>query len=160
MAFKTQAPVAALLHALPPRIVHENKGKTLSILGTTVEIKLAGADTANQFALFKITAPAGSHVPTHTHLREDEIFLIEQGQIEVTIDAQTTTLGPGTTAFLPRNIPHSWRTAGSQPARFTLLVTPSGFEHYFAAIANAPGQSEPTPEQLVSKSRAFDILFA
>lgn len=160
MAFKTQAPTATLSHALPGRIVHENKGKTLHVLGTAVELKLVGADTANQFALFNITAPPGSHVPTHTHLREDEVFIINEGQVEITINEKTTIADPGTTAFLPRNLPHSWRTLGDTAARFTLLVSPSGFEHYFAAIANTPGQPEPTPEQLVAKSRDFDILFA
>lgn len=159
MAFKTPAIESTLSHALPARIVHETMGKTLLVLGSTVELKLVGADTAGTFALFHISAPPGSHVPTHTHRREDEVFIITHGQIEVTIDGKATAIGPGATAFLPRNLPHAWKTLGDEPARFTLLVTPAGLEHYFAAISNAPGQPEPTAEQLVTKSRVFDIFF-
>jgi quercetin dioxygenase-like cupin family protein len=36
-----------------------------------------------------------------------------------------TVGGPGTCAFMPRNVPHAWKNTGSEPARALFLYTPA-----------------------------------
>jgi hypothetical protein len=65
----------------------------------------------------------------HRHAREDETFMVADGELAVRVGDQALDLGPGDIAYNPRGVPHSWY-AKSQ-ARFFILGTPAGFEDYF-----------------------------
>ena len=55
-------------------------------------------------------------------------------------------LGPGDSAFGPRNIPHTFSHVGSTPGRMLIAFTPAGkMEQFFRTVAtpNGPGM---TPE--------------
>jgi len=45
-------------------------------------------------------------VPLHKHLYEDESFFVLSGIFEITMGGETTTGGPGTYAYGPRDVPH------------------------------------------------------
>jgi hypothetical protein len=61
----------------------------------------------------------------------------------VRIGDEERVAGPGELVFKPRGIPHAFWNAGDEPARVLELISPAGFEAYFAEIApllppNAP----------------------
>jgi hypothetical protein len=45
-------------------------------------------------------------------------------------------LGPGGFAFLPRGIPHGFRTEGETWSRSLLLATPAGLEEFVAELSS------------------------
>lgn len=87
-------------------------------------------DTAGQFALIEIQGPPGGEPPLHVHRNEDEFFLVLEGQLKVRRGGEEITLNPGQSAFLPRNVTHTFKIMSGH-ARFLNCITPGGFEQFF-----------------------------
>ena len=66
-------------------------------------------------------APGGMPHPPHHHLHE-EMFLIREGALEVTINGQTTRLGPGSVGFAGSNDEHGVRNVGTTPAEYFVVA--------------------------------------
>lgn len=66
-------------------------------------------------------APGGMPHPSHRH-RQEEMFLIREGTVEVTIAGRSTRLGPGGVAFIASNEEHGIRNAGSTHAEYFVLA--------------------------------------
>ena len=79
-------------------------------------------------------APRQLGAPTHTHAREDEISHVLSGRLGVQIGDEVFEAGPGDTVVKPRAIPHAFWNPGDEPARFLEVITPAGFEDYFAEL--------------------------
>ena len=47
------------------------------------------------------------------------------GEMTLKISDEVTVGGPGTCAFMPRNLPHAWKDSGSETARVLFLYTPA-----------------------------------
>jgi quercetin dioxygenase-like cupin family protein len=66
--------------------------------------------------------PAGQAPhPPHQHVHE-EMMLIRDGTMEVTIAGATTRLGPGSCVYVASNQMHGWRNAGTTTARYFVLA--------------------------------------
>jgi len=65
-------------------------------------------------------APGGMPHAVHRH-RHEELFLIREGTVEVTIAGRSTQLGPGGVAFIASNEEHGIRNAGSTHAEYFVL---------------------------------------
>src|SRR6266536_3924219 len=74
--------------------------------------------------------------PRHTHSREDECFYVLTGTLGVECGDDRFRAGPGSFVFLPRNLPHAFRSVGG-PATALLIVTPGGLDDYFAELSAA-----------------------
>ncbi len=66
-------------------------------------------------------APGAMPHPPHHHLHE-EMFLIREGTIEVTISGQTTRLGPSSVGFVGSNDEHGVRNIGTTPAEYFVVA--------------------------------------
>ncbi|MGI8990336.1 MAG: cupin domain-containing protein [Bryobacteraceae bacterium] len=66
-------------------------------------------------------APGEAPHPPHRHLH-DEVILIRDGTLEVTIDGRKTTLGPGSIVYAASNVEHGWRNAGATPANYFVIA--------------------------------------
>jgi len=61
-----------------------------------------------------------------------------EGKAEFTVDGSDVVAEPGTTVFLPRKTPHSFKIIGDKPMRAIILVSPSGCEKMFEELAHLP----------------------
>jgi len=104
-------------------------------LGTEYRIALPAAAAAGRCGAFEGRLAAGGGPPLHVHHREDEVIHVIEGEIEFWLDGAVTRLGAGRSAFLPRGVPHTFRVTDAGPARTVGLVTPGGFEAFFATAA-------------------------
>ena len=59
--------------------------------------------------------------PPHKHLHE-EMVIVNEGTLEVTIGDAVSTLGPGSVAYVESNIEHGWRNTGKTRARYYVLT--------------------------------------
>ena len=118
-------------------IVQPDEGATLRAFGGTMQILLGGAETGGRLVVGLETTPPGGGPPPHRHRDEDELFLVIEGREEFLADGRWTPVGPGGAVYLPRGTTHTFRNAGDTPSRHWLLVTPSGFERFFAGCAEA-----------------------
>ncbi len=66
-------------------------------------------------------APGGRPHPPHHHAHE-EMFLVREGTVEVTINARGTKLGPGSVAFVASNDEHGIRNAGDTHAQYFVIA--------------------------------------
>ena len=65
--------------------------------------------------------PGGMPHPPHHHVHE-EMFLVREGTLEVTIAGQTSRLGPGSVAFVASNDEHGVRNVGRDHAQYFVLA--------------------------------------
>lgn len=72
--------------------------------------------------------------PMHTHEHEDEVSHVLSGRLGVQIGDTVLEAGPGDTVVKPRGIAHAFWNPGDEPVRFLELITPPGFEQYFAEL--------------------------
>jgi quercetin dioxygenase-like cupin family protein len=59
--------------------------------------------------------------PPHHHVHE-EVILIREGRLEVTIAGKSVQMGPGSVAFVASNEEHGWRNMGTTTARYFLFA--------------------------------------
>ena len=93
--------------------------------GRVMSMKLFGRETGESVTLFEQTVPAGSKNSwLHLHRDSDEIAWVLEGEFTFKIGEKVTTGGPGTCAFLPRNVPHAWKNSGNQPGQGRVPLYP------------------------------------
>lgn len=122
-------------------------GEPRWFFGMLAEVKASATDTAGQYTLLEITAPAGLEAPLHVHYTEDEGFYVIDGSVTVVVGDQTVELAAGDHAFGPRDIPHRF-TVGPDGARMLWVLTPGGFENLVEAVS-VPAESRTLPPATV-----------
>ena len=93
--------------------------------GRFLTMKLLGGDTADSAMLFEETAPPGTKSWFHLHRDSDEIAYVLSGEVTFLIGGEVTVGGPGTCAFMPRGVPHAWKSTGAETGRVLFLYTPA-----------------------------------
>lgn len=141
-----------------PKIMRNDEGKVLNVIGDIQTHKLAGEDTNNQIVEWVDNVEPGVGIPPHYHTHEDEIFRVIWGQIEIMIDGEITVLNAGDTAFAPRNIPHSWKVIGTEKARMITSAFPAGIEEMFEQLAQLPS-GPPDFEKVTEICGRFGVKF-
>ena len=107
------------------------------ILGTgnTIVVAAAKEDTGGAFSLLDYElAPGFASLPHHIHAREHEAVYVLEGRLLVLLGESKRELLPSDFVFLPRGIAHSLCNPSPEPARFLLVLMPSGFERCFAEL--------------------------
>jgi mannose-6-phosphate isomerase-like protein (cupin superfamily) len=67
----------------------------------------------------------GFSPPGHIHTREDELFLVLDGEVAFDVDGRLLLAGPGTSVYMPRGMPHTFRIE-SPVARMLGVIAPGG----------------------------------
>lgn len=66
-------------------------------------------------------APGEAPHPPHRHVHE-EMIMIQEGTMEVTINGNSATLGPGSVAYVASNDHHGWKNVGQGRSRYFVLA--------------------------------------
>jgi hypothetical protein len=94
----------------------------------------------------------------HTHTREDEWSLVLSGELGVQLGEETSLARVGDLVLKPRGIPHAFWNPGDEPARLLEVITPGGFEDYFAALGGLfAGGGPPDLELLAGLAARFGL---
>jgi quercetin dioxygenase-like cupin family protein len=123
MLAAAQAPAPAQKAVLPSK----------TYLYEDLPVKVNGAN--KQRAVFKGETHAGFPVelhetelapgemphPPHNHVHE-EMILIREGTMEVTISGNKSKLGPGSVAWVASGEQHGWRNVGATRARYMVMA--------------------------------------
>jgi quercetin dioxygenase-like cupin family protein len=116
------------------KLADKRPARSLDFRGGRMTIHADSSDTAGQFALIEIAGSTGGEPPLHVHRNEDEFFLVLEGELKVLRGKEELTLEAGQSAFLPRNVAHTFKIV-SGFARFLNCITPGGFEQFFRDLA-------------------------
>ncbi|MFW8635698.1 cupin domain-containing protein [Cribrihabitans pelagius] len=107
----------------------------LEWLGVRYKTILSREQAGGAMSIVDSWSPPGSGPPRHIHQREDEALVMLSGTCKVWIAGREAIAGPGESVFIPRGTEHSFKVAGSAPSRHLVILTPGGFEGFFAEMA-------------------------
>ena len=65
--------------------------------------------------------------------------------------------GPGSLIFKPRHQWHTFWNAGDSPARILEIISPAGFERYFAELVALGGSRVASPQDLKSLAERYAL---
>jgi quercetin dioxygenase-like cupin family protein len=86
----------------------------------------------------------GSAIPTHKHLRQDEIVLIEKGTIHAHVGDQERDLHAGGMVFIPAFTWVNLKNTGKEAASIVAIVSAPGFEDHLRC-ESVPANQKPKP---------------
>src|SRR5438105_14408227 len=95
-----------------------------AVLARCYRSRLQNGETDESVMMFEEVAPVGTVTPMHLHHDSDEIAYVLGGEITFKIGDAVTVGGPGTCAFMPRDVPHAWKSSGTEIGRVLFLYTP------------------------------------
>ena len=120
---------------LESKLVESHQGRVVNVMGNQLRVILSGSDTGGTLEFVELTANPGIGIPPHMHTREDEMFLVAEGQVEFIVAGKKVLLTSGATLFGSRNVPHGYMVVGDAPCRMYFTVTPATMESMFDEIA-------------------------
>ena len=130
----------ATTSATEPFIVDASKsrfGDVVKFLGVHPnDLKISSKDTGGKLSVFEYTGLGKVGPMLHVHFKQDEIFMITEGEYRFVVGKETHVLKAGQTIFLPRNIPHTWIQL-SDKGKLIYFLQPAGkMEEFFTYMNN------------------------
>lgn len=119
----------------------------IGIVGDTYTILLSGEDTGGRFCLIDMNIPPGGGPGPHRHDFE-ETFILLEGEIEVTLRGQKSTVRAGETANIPALAPHEFHNVSGQTVRLLCICAPAGQEEFFQLLGVSLPTRTTAPSQL------------
>jgi len=106
--------------------------------GRATTLKLQNGETQESVMMFEEVAPVGTVTPLHLHHDSDEVAYVLSGEVTFKIGDEITVGGPGTCAFMPRDVPHAWKSTGAEPGKVLFLYTPGRAGKFFEELLHRP----------------------
>jgi quercetin dioxygenase-like cupin family protein len=145
--------------ALPLTALPAPHAPDRSIGAIGVGFRLGGLHTGGQVAIVEHPFPPGALVPPHVHTREDEFSIVTAGSIGFRSGPDEVVLGPGGYIVKPRGELHTMWNAGTSEARMIEVITPAGFEQFFAELADMIEAGPPSPSDLEALAKRYGVFF-
>jgi mannose-6-phosphate isomerase-like protein (cupin superfamily) len=125
-------------------IVSPTDGESVDLQTIGVRFMIPGADTGTRFSLVEHPIPPrGLAAPLHRHNREDEYSYVLEGRMGALLGEDVVEAGPGDLVYKPREEWHTFWNAGDEPCRILEIISPAGFEQFFAELAPLAAGPEP-----------------
>jgi quercetin dioxygenase-like cupin family protein len=137
-------------------VLSPDEGETVWLRKLGIRFMIGGEQTQGNFVLVEHPIKARAlAAPMHTHRHEDEYTYVLEGEIGVQIGDEVRVARPGDLVFKPRGVPHAFWNAGDTLARALEIISPAGFECYFAELAPLfpPANQGPLDEEAVGAVR-------
>ena len=80
-----------------------------------------------QALLCRVTYAPGKQVPWHAHPDSEQVMLVLEGEVEMTIEDETATLGPGDVIVVNRGLHHKLYSEGG--VEFIEALSPVPLDH-------------------------------
>jgi len=95
--------------------------------------------------------------PLHRHSREDEYSYVVEGRVGALLGDDVVVGGHGDLIFKPRGQWHTFWNADDQPARLLEIISPAGFEQYFAELVDLGGSTQADPRDLAALAARYGL---
>ena len=140
-------------------IVTPEQALPIKPFGLDAKVLLTTEATGGAISVILAWHKPGEGPPDHVHFKQEEMFFIVEGSYELTVGDQTSTVGPGTVAFIPRNVVHRFKNVGGITGRMLGWSLPGGQDHYLKAISELAAGGGFTNEKVIEISKTFDTHF-
>jgi mannose-6-phosphate isomerase-like protein (cupin superfamily) len=132
-----------------PTIIGPTGGESVTLQTIGVRFMIPGADTDSRLSLVEHPIPPRAlAAPLHRHNREDEYSYVLEGRMGALLGDDVVEAGPGDLVYKPRGQWHTFWNAGDEPARILEIISPAGFERFFAELAPIAAGGAPDAEAM------------
>ncbi len=144
-----------------PRVVGPGDGRS-GFLGTIgVRFMIDGTDAGERFSLVEHPmAPRALAAPLHRHTREDEYSYVIAGRVGALLGDEVVYGEPGDLIFKPRGQWHTFWNAGDERASLLEIISPAGFERFFAELVELGGVGAAEPQVLLGLCARYELEMA
>ena len=126
-----------------------------------VRFMIDGPESQQRFALVEhMMSSRALAAPLHRHTREDEYSFILEGRMGALLGDDVVEAGPGDLVHKPRDQRHTFWNAGDEPCRLLEIISPAGFERFFAELVAMGGVVKADPEELAALSQRYGLEMA
>ena len=140
------------------KVLGPRDGKSGFLGSIGVRFMISGAESGGGFSLVEHPMPPRAlGAPLHRHSREDEYSYVLEGRVGALLGNDVLVGGPGDLIFKPRNQWHTFWNDGDEPARILEIISPAGFERYFAELVELGGSRTASPLDLRSLSERYGL---
>jgi len=140
------------------KVVVPNNGREGFLGSIGVRFMIDGSEAAERFSLVEHPmSPRALAAPLHLHTREDEYSFVLQGRMGALLGDEVVEAGPGDLVFKPRNQWHTFWNAGDEPCRILEIISPAGFELFFAELVDMGGVTQADPEALARLNERYGL---
>jgi mannose-6-phosphate isomerase-like protein (cupin superfamily) len=139
----------------------DGQGRRIDLPNWSMLVKVTADDTLGRLTVLEGRMGAREPGPVpHVHEGHDETFVLLEGRLRFRIGDGFHTAVAGETMFASRRLAHGFGNPFDEPARYVAILTPSGYEDYFAEVAEhaASTGAMPTPavtRELMARHRTF-----
>src|SRR2546421_7978957 len=146
------------MEATTAKVVGPQDGKAGFLGSIGVRFMVDGDETGRGFSLVEHPmGPRALAAPLHRHTREDEYSYVLEGRMGALLGEEVLEAGPGDLVFKPRNQWHTFWNAGDEPCRILEIISPAGFELFFAELVDMGGVTQADPEALARLNERYGL---
>jgi mannose-6-phosphate isomerase-like protein (cupin superfamily) len=140
------------------KVVGPGDGKAGFLGSIGVRFMIAGAEAGERFSLVEHPMAARAlAAPLHRHTREDEYSFVLEGRMGALLGDEVVTADVGELVFKPRAQWHTFWNAGDEPCRILEIISPAGFEQFFAELVDLGGVTRAEPQALAELSARYEL---
>jgi quercetin dioxygenase-like cupin family protein len=140
------------------KVLHPRDGRAGFLGSMGVRFMIDGAESGGGFSLVEHPmSPRALGAPLHRHAREDEYSYVVEGRVGALLGDDVFVGGPGDLIFKPRDQWHTFWNASDEPARILEIISPAGFEQYFAELVALGGSRNASPQALRSLGERYRL---
>jgi quercetin dioxygenase-like cupin family protein len=142
----------------PARVLGPGEGLAGFLGSIGVRFMVGQSESGGGFSLVEHPMSARAlAAPLHRHSREDEYSYVVAGRVGALLGDDVLVGGPGDLIFKPRNQWHTFWNAGDEPARLLEIISPAGFEQYFAELIALGGSTSVAPPVLGALAQKYGL---
>ena len=140
------------------KVVGPTDGKAGFLGSIGVRFMVDGHEADERFSLVEHPMSARAlAAPLHRHTNEDEYSFVIEGRMGALLGGEHVEAGPGDLVHKPRGEWHTFWNAGDEPCRILEIISPAGFERFFAELVDLGGVAQAGPEQLGALCERFAL---
>jgi quercetin dioxygenase-like cupin family protein len=140
------------------KVVGPNDGKAGFLGSIGVRFMVDGEEAGERFSV--VEHPMSAHAlaaPLHRHAREDEYSYVLEGRMGALLGDEVVIAEAGDLVFKPRNQWHTFWNAGDEPARILEIISPAGFERFFAELVDMGGVAQAEEQSLIELCTRYEL---
>ena len=142
-----------------PRILRPDEGQVAQLTGMGARFMIGSEDSEGRFSLVEHPmTPLALGSPLHRHKNEDEYSFVLEGRMGAVLGDDVVYGVAGDLIFKPRGQWHAFWNAIDGPTRILEVISPGGFEGYFAELGEVfavPGP--PDPERIAAVAAKYEL---
>lgn len=138
----------------PATVRKAGEGRRIGVVGDVYRFLATGEETDGKYATFEAIVPPGSGPPPHIHSREEESFLVLEGEMAFQLGDERFVAGEGTFLNIPVGILHCFKNESDKTARLLISLAPAGLENMFFEVGQPladEAETAPPPNEIEIK---------